>query len=88
MIKQFVAAVTVFGLTSGKLETRSALTCNGMRQRYFFKGEGSPAVNRLVRNYRSRRAVVRRNRAIERAIAVSGSSTMRDELLTIANREF
>lgn len=42
----------------------------------------------LVRKYRAHRAVARRNRAIERAIASTTSPSMREELLAIANRDF
>lgn len=36
--------------------------------------------------YRAHRAAARRARAIERALASCTSQTMRDEILTIANR--
>jgi hypothetical protein len=44
-------------------------------------------VSTLASKFRSRRAAVRRARAIERALATCTSPTMRDEILTIANRD-
>jgi len=41
----------------------------------------------LLQKYRERRTVVRRTRAIERALERCPSRAMRDELLTIANRD-
>jgi hypothetical protein len=43
-------------------------------------------VSTLAQKFRTRRAAVRRARAIERALATCTSETMRDEILTIANR--
>jgi hypothetical protein len=43
-------------------------------------------VSTLAQKFRTRRAAVRRARAIERALATCTSQTMRDEILTIANR--
>ncbi|GAA1678966.1 hypothetical protein GCM10009765_30250 [Fodinicola feengrottensis] len=42
----------------------------------------------IVRKYRQNRAVARRNRAINSAIASATSPSMREELLAIANRDF
>jgi len=42
----------------------------------------------LVEKFRSRRESARRDRAIARALAASSSQSMRDEILTIANREY
>jgi hypothetical protein len=45
-------------------------------------------VDSIVRKYREHRASIRRNRAINRAIASATSPSMREELLAIANRDF
>jgi hypothetical protein len=42
----------------------------------------------LAEKFRTRRAAARRARAIERALAHCSSQSMRDEILTIANRTF
>jgi hypothetical protein len=39
----------------------------------------------VTSSWRRRRQVARTRRAIERAVARSGSPTMRDELMTLAN---
>lgn len=43
-------------------------------------------MSRLAEKFRTRRNAARRARAIERALAHCTSQTMRDEILTIANR--
>jgi hypothetical protein len=49
--------------------------------------EAGIAVSSLAQKFRTRRAAVRRARAIERALATCTSQSMRDEILTIANRQ-
>ena len=41
----------------------------------------------LAQKFRDRRNAARRARAIERALSHARSQTMRDEILTIANRD-
>lgn len=43
-------------------------------------------MSRLTRSLRSRRDTARSSRAIEKAIAGAGSPALRDELITIAQR--
>jgi len=45
-------------------------------------------VSTLAEKFRTRRNAARRARAIERALSHCTSQTMRDEILTIANRDF
>ena len=42
----------------------------------------------LAEKFRSHRKAARRARAIERALSHATSQSMRDEILTIANRDF
>ena len=44
-------------------------------------------MNRLTSSWRQRRQAARTRRAIERALARTSSPAMRDELLTLANRD-
>jgi hypothetical protein len=44
-------------------------------------------VSTLAQKFRTRRAAIRRTRAIERALATCTSQTMRDEIMTIASRQ-
>jgi hypothetical protein len=52
------------------------------------RGGRRTIVSRLADKFRARRNAARRARAIERALAHSTSQSMRDEILTIANRDF
>lgn len=45
-------------------------------------------MSKLTEKYRAHRASVRRTRAIQQALARASSPAMRDELLTIVNRDF
>jgi hypothetical protein len=65
-----------------KVEERDVITSTEDRP-----GEKAPAVSTLASKFRARRAAVRRARAIERALATCTSPTMRDEILTVANRD-
>ncbi len=50
--------------------------------------EEGNTVSTLAEKFRTRRNAARRARAIERALSHCTSQTMRDEILTIANRDF
>lgn len=45
-------------------------------------------MSKLTERYRAHRASSRRDRAIRQALARASSPAMRDELLTIINRDF
>jgi hypothetical protein len=61
---------------------------NRSRQQSATKLEEGNIVSTLAEKFRTRRNAARRARAIERALAHCTSQTMRDEILTIANRDF
>jgi hypothetical protein len=51
------------------------------------RGRRRTTVSTLAQKFRDRRNAARRARAIERALSHARSQTMRDEILTIANRD-